>query len=301
MRRFLITLIGWLAMIASVASAGTFPLTDGSKIVGSPDAIVDKGVIFLLDGGDYSPRIEWSRFTPEALKELMAEARTDAERSLLEPLVENLPQEVAKRKEIIIKPIQTPDRPLRGGGIFALGGSPVGWFIILVLYGANLFAAYEVSIYRRQPLAIVCGLAAIPFFGVLSPIIYGAMPTQQPPPESPNETILAQDGPAAALAAAAASEGATTAPPEAGSSHRPPPRRRGRNLSFFNGGSFRSTAAFLKRNSRAFSGSFPARRRRTWCSRSRPVGGSSWDAESSASRPTNSTCKCSRMRPPRMR
>jgi hypothetical protein len=218
MRRFLITLIGWLAMIASVASAGTFPLTDGSKIVGSPDAIVDKGVIFLLDGGDYSPRIEWSRFTPEALKELMAEARTDAERSLLEPLVENLPQEVAKRKEIIIKPIQTPDRPLRGGGIFALGGSPVGWFIILVLYGANLFAAYEVSIYRRQPLAMVCGLAAIPFFGVLSPIIYGAMPTQQPPPESPNETILAQDGPAAALAAAAASEGATTAPPEAGSS-----------------------------------------------------------------------------------
>jgi hypothetical protein len=143
------------------------------------------------------------------LKELMAEAKNDAQRSLLEPLLENIPQEVAKRKEIVIKPIQTPDRPKHGSGIFALVGSPAGWLILVVLYGANLFAAYEVSIYRRQPLATVCGLAAIPFFGVLSPLIYGAMPTQRPPPESPAETAQApaQDGAAAAPEASAA-EGA---------------------------------------------------------------------------------------------
>jgi hypothetical protein len=172
-------------MIATVATAGTFPLTDGSKIVGTPDTIAEKGVIFLLEGGDYSPRVDWDKFTPEALKEMMAEAKTDTQRSLLQPMVENIPQEVAKRKEIVVKPIQTPDRPKRGTGIFGLLGSPVGWFIVFVLYGANLYAAYEVSIYRRQPLAMVCGLAAIPFLGVLSPIIYGAMPTQKPPPEAP--------------------------------------------------------------------------------------------------------------------
>jgi len=44
------------------------------------------------------------------------------------------------------------------------------------LYAANLFAAYEVAIYRVQSVATVCGLAAVPFFGVLSPIIYLAMP-----------------------------------------------------------------------------------------------------------------------------
>jgi len=202
MRRFVITLIGWLALFASVATAGTFPLTDGTKIVGTPDTIAEKGVIFQLEGGDYSPRIEWDRFAPDALRELMAEAKTETQKGMLQIMVDNLPQEVAKRKEIVVKPIQPPDRPKHGSGIFGLLGSPVGWFIALVLYGANLFAAYEVSVYRRQPLAMVCGLAAIPFFGVLSPIIYGAMPTQKPPPE-PLPEAPPQDGSAAATAATA--------------------------------------------------------------------------------------------------
>ncbi len=183
MRRIILTLFGGLAVAASVAMAGTFPLTDGAKIVGSPESIVDKGVVFQLDNGDYSPRIGWDKFTPEALKELMAEAKKDSERALLEPMVENLPQEVAKRKEIVIKPIQPPARPAHGSGISGLFGSPVGWMMLLVLYGANLFAAYEVCIFRRHPPAMVCGLAAIPFFGVLSTIVHGLMPTRPPPPE----------------------------------------------------------------------------------------------------------------------
>jgi hypothetical protein len=219
MRRIVIALICWAAMIAAVAIAGTFPLTDGTKIVGSPESITDKGVVFQLENGDYSPRLEWDKFTTEALKELMAEAKKDSERALLEPfepLVENLSPEAAKRKEIVIKPIQPPDRPKRGEGILALFGSPVGWMILLVLYGANLFAAYEVSVYRHQPPARVCGLAAIPFFGVLSPIIYGATPTQIPPPEI-LETAPVQEA-AASGPEGAASEGAPApaSAPEAG-------------------------------------------------------------------------------------
>ena len=202
MRRFVITLLfGWLAMIASVATAGTFPLNDGTKIVGTPDTIAEKGVIFLLEGGDYSPRVEWDKFTDEALRELLAEAKTEAQKDMLREMVDNLEQEVTKRKEIVVKPIQTPDRPKHGVGIIGLFGSPAGWFIMLVLYGANLFAAYEVSIYRRQPMAMVCGLAAIPFLGVLSPIIYGAMPTQRPPPE-PLPEAPPQEGVAAPVAGA---------------------------------------------------------------------------------------------------
>ncbi len=204
MRRIFITLICWTALIAPLAEAGTFPLTDGTKIVGSPESINDNGVVFQLESGDYSPRLTWDKFTPEALKELIAEAKKESERALLEPMAQSLPQEVAKRQEIVIKPIQTPERPKYGGGIIALFSSPVGWLLMVVLYGANLFAAYEVCIYRHQPPGRVCGLAAIPFFGVLSPIIYGSMPTQVPPPE-----ILASAPPHEA--AATASE-ATTAP-----------------------------------------------------------------------------------------
>jgi hypothetical protein len=60
----------------------------------------------------------------------------------------------------------------------AMFGSPVGLFILLVLYGANLYAAYEVAVYRGQPTSTVCGLAAIPFLGVLSPIVFIAMPNK---------------------------------------------------------------------------------------------------------------------------
>jgi hypothetical protein len=201
MRRFVITLIGWLAMIAA-ANAGTFPLTDGTKIVGTPDSIADKGVVFTLDNGEYSPRIEWDKFTSEALKELMAEAKTDNDRARLQPLIESIPTDVPKPKEVVVKPIQTPDRPKHGSGIFALFGSSVGWFILLVLYGANLFAAYEVCVYRHQPVATVCGLAAIPFFGVLSPIIYGAMPTQYPPAEPPSPAPVEEAAPPAEAATA---------------------------------------------------------------------------------------------------
>jgi hypothetical protein len=207
MRRIVITLIGWLALCAAVATAGTFPLTDGTKIVGTPDSIADKGVVFTLERGDYSPRIEWDKFTPEALQELLAEAKTDNDRARLGPLIASIPQEVAKAKEIVIKPIEQPARPKRGGGIFALFASPVGWLIMLVLYGANLFAAYEVCIYRHQPATLVCGLAAIPFFGVLSPIVYGAMPTRYPPPEAPAPEAPVEQ--AAAPAEPAAGESAS--------------------------------------------------------------------------------------------
>jgi hypothetical protein len=134
-------------------------------------------------------------------------------------MVDYLPQEAAKRKEIVVKPIQPPDRPKHGEGILALFGSPVGWMILLVLYGANLFAAMEVSIYRRQPAARVCGLAAIPFFGVLSPIIYGAMPTRIPPPEiletAPDQETAAA-GPENVVGEAAAAPGTAAPAPAAG-------------------------------------------------------------------------------------
>jgi hypothetical protein len=211
MRRIFITLAAFLAIGVAVATAGTFPLTDGTKIVGTIDSIADKGVVFNLESGDYSPRIEWGKFTPEALNELQAEAKTPVDKARLQPLIESIAQAPPKAKEITIKPVEPPPRPKHGVGIFGLFGSPVGWLILLALYGANLFAAYEVCIYRHHPAGTVCGLAAIPFFGVLSPIIYGAMPTRIPPPEEPVATAAQVEE--AAVAAAAEAQAASGAPP----------------------------------------------------------------------------------------
>jgi hypothetical protein len=140
--------------------------------------------------------------TPTALRELQAFAKSPNDKELLEPLVDNLPEAQVKRKELVVTPITPPARPTRNLGIFALFGSPVGWVILLILYGANLFAAYEVALYRFQRPATVCGLAAIPLFGVLSPIIYMAMPPNLKSPEAAAPPTAPSGGEPAPLSAA---------------------------------------------------------------------------------------------------
>jgi len=176
MRRFGIMLFCFLTFVSRTALAGSYTLTDGTRVEGEPISITENGVVFHTAEGTDLPRVIWDKFTQDTLRALLAQARTARDKAMIEPLIEEAPQEKAHRKEIIVKPIQVPDRPTTHVGIFAIFASPVGLTILLVLYAANLFAAYEVAAYRHRPLPTVCGLAAIPFFGVLSPIIFIAMP-----------------------------------------------------------------------------------------------------------------------------
>jgi hypothetical protein len=200
MRRFGIILVLWLVVATSVALAKSYPLTDGTTILGEPVSMNDEGVQFRLDDETVLPRTPWDKLTPAALLELNANAKSPREKALLAPLVDYLPQPPAERKEIVVKPITPPERPAKNLGLFALFASPVGLVILLILYGANLFAAYEVAIYRYQPVSTVCGLAAVPFFGVLSPIIFLAMPGRirpeaaGPAPTAPTAVIALAGG-----------------------------------------------------------------------------------------------------------
>jgi hypothetical protein len=209
MRWVAIILFCAMALTARLALGGTFPLTDGTKITGEAVSINEYGVQFKPEDGTSPPRTAWAELTPEALKELMAEAKTDHDRELIEPMLENQPQEV-KATEIVVKPIEEPARPSRNLGLTAMFGSPVGLFLLLVLYGANIFAAYEVAIYRHQAKQTVCGLAAIPLLGVLSPIIYIAMPPKIVAEESP--VVMEQPAEAAAAESAGEEPASPTSP-----------------------------------------------------------------------------------------
>lgn len=183
MRRFGLILICVLAIAAGTAAAGTYKLTDGTQIVGDPISLNENGVVFKQPDDTVLPRFSWDKLAPQALKALYAQAKTPHDRALLQPLVEDLPEDIAKLKDLVVKPVETPGRPTQHIGLFAIFGSSAGLMIVLVLYGANIFAAYEIALFRRQPISTVCGLAAVPFFGVLSPIIFIAMPAKAPPPE----------------------------------------------------------------------------------------------------------------------
>jgi hypothetical protein len=177
-----------MAFVSFTASAESYTLTDNTKIEGDPISETDNGVVFRASDGTDTDRIPWDKLTQDSIRALLANAKTEREKAMIAPLIEELPQERAQRKEIVVKPIELPpllsrpaqpqDRQRPHLGMMAVFASPVGLLILLILYGANIYAAYEVAIYRRQPLPTVCGLAAIPFLGVFSPIIFVAMPTR---------------------------------------------------------------------------------------------------------------------------
>jgi hypothetical protein len=141
-----------MAFVALTAAAGSYTLTDGTKLAGDPVSENENGVVLQTADGTDLERIPYDKFTQESVRALLAGAKTAREKAFIDPFIEELPQERAQRKEIVVKPIETPPRPTTHLGLMALFASPVGLTILLVLYGANLFAAYEVALFwRAQP------------------------------------------------------------------------------------------------------------------------------------------------------
>ena len=164
------------------ANAGSYALTDGSLVSGDPINYDQTGVLLKTGADSYLPRIAWGKFSDEALRQLRDDAKDPQQRAIVEPMIfDDIPSPVAKSRQITVKPIEAPARPSGHLGVLAVFTSPLGWVMVLILYGTNLFAAYEVAVFRHQPVPTVCGLAAIPLLGVASPIVFLALPARPGP------------------------------------------------------------------------------------------------------------------------
>lgn len=183
----LITLFGvaWIAgLFLSPAFAGSFPTVDGGVINGDVYAVKDEGVMIKSPDGTYLPKQTWDKFTQDGLKALLPEGKSAADRAIIESLIDDPPKTARAPKEIVVKPVAFPPRPSREHlGFLAMFSSPLGLMMILVLYAATILAGYEVAIYKDQPIGMVCGLAAIPVAGVLSPVAFFFLKTRPPAPE----------------------------------------------------------------------------------------------------------------------
>lgn len=193
MSRFSLIVFCALTLFCSAAFAATYTLTDGTQVSGEPDWSTAKetGVVFRPEGGAQASIIGWEKFSQESLRELVVQA-PDKAKEYIQPLVEELPDTRAKQREDRIadmnKRIKEPPKatlPKTNIGFGALFSSPIGLFMFFVIYVAQIFAAYEVAIFRNQPIGLVCGLAAVPFLGMLSPIVFIAMPTNLKVEEEP--------------------------------------------------------------------------------------------------------------------
>ena len=174
--RFLMAGALVFGLLTSQVHADAFKLASGETLTGEvlPTTANDQGVQVKIGEGDYQ-RVPWTSFYQEDLKNFSKNQRMEP---FVEPFIEVTQAEKIKRTEVNIKPPPKLERPARQSLLGAFSSSTLGVFVLLVLYAATVYAGYEVAIFRAQPPVLVCGLSAIPFLGLLAPIVFLSIPTR---------------------------------------------------------------------------------------------------------------------------
>ena len=155
-------------------AAATFTLNNGEVLDGEAIAPNAQGFIVKRPDGSLSPRVAWTNVTENTLKEFVKNPKI---KPFVEPFVETEePELVKKRVEIKPKPVPRLDRPDPKAGIGALFSSPLSLTLFLILYAANIYAAYEIAVFRNYPPGLVCGISAVA--PVLGPVVFLCVPTR---------------------------------------------------------------------------------------------------------------------------
>jgi hypothetical protein len=167
-----------LAMLVAMgAAAGEYRLANGNTLRGEIASADDEGLVVRLDIGGFSRREPWINFSQETLRELSSDPKLkEFVEPFVEPSLEQIQQAREKRK-IPVREVPTRlERPAEPPGFLAAFLSPIGLVLLVALLAANLYAAYEIALYRQQPVPVVCGVSFV--LPVLGPIIFLALPTR---------------------------------------------------------------------------------------------------------------------------
>ena len=194
-------LLGWFV---TTASAATFKLTDDKTVTGELlEAGSNDAAALIKTGNDTNERVPWANFSQDDLKEFKIKYASNRKIiDAVEPLIEVSVEEKAKVTRVEIKPtdpvveaMQKARLEPKQSVIGSLFKSGLGIFLICLIYAANVYAGYEVGIFRSQPVALTAGLAAIPLLGVISNIVFLSMPSRAEKKleeERAQETVIAE-------------------------------------------------------------------------------------------------------------
>ena len=182
----LIMLSSWLASQMPQGDSGVgpaevvkeFKLTNGDVLRGEVGSMNEDGLVVRLAIGGFSDRISWTKLTQETLKKL---ATNPGAREYVEPFIEIPPEIKArqrpKKREFHPKAVPRVELPAGKTDFMATVSSPLNLAALGLLFAANLFAAYEVAVYRNRPIALVCGLSVV--LPVIGPGIFLALPNRE--------------------------------------------------------------------------------------------------------------------------
>lgn len=182
MRKFLILLSLWLGLTVSVFAAETLTLTltDGTSVTGDIVKFDDNGMMIHTTAETYtSMTIQWARFSQDSLKQLAKNSKLQA---YVEPFIEPTESARPQKAAIQIKEVTRLKRPVNPSIFGGIVASSVGKFILLVIYLANLYAAYEIAAVRGKPVGVVVGLSAV--LPLIGPVFFLAQKIKtEPEPE----------------------------------------------------------------------------------------------------------------------
>ena len=169
MRKTLILLCVCLGVATRLFAADNFTLADGSSLSGDIVKFDDHDAMIHTSSDGYT-NIAWPQFSQDSLKQLAGNPKYAA---CAAPFIAPTASE-RTTKEIHVKyeqPVKLPEHPSVLGGLVS---SSLGLFILLVIYAANLYAAYEIAVVRGKPVGMVMGLSAV--LPIAGPVIFLAQP-----------------------------------------------------------------------------------------------------------------------------
>lgn len=138
---------------------------DGQSVQARPVAFKDTHIQLAIQGGGYT-NVAWGRLSQESLQRL---TNLPNYKAFATPFLDPRPMSTPAAPKITIKEVKRMERPGKGG----MMSSPVMWLMFLLVYAANIYAGYEIAIYRQRPPAVVCSVAAVA--PVVGPAIFLAM------------------------------------------------------------------------------------------------------------------------------
>jgi hypothetical protein len=162
----------WLCGLLVSARADSYQLADGSSVSGNIVTFNDNGIMLRMENDSYT-NLLWTKFSPDALVQL---GKNPKIKPLVEPFIEPPASARVKKPEITIQEVSRLDLPAKQSLLVAFFSSSVGFVILLLLYVANVYAAYEIAVLRAHPVGLVVGVSAV--LPILGPIIFLCTPTQ---------------------------------------------------------------------------------------------------------------------------
>lgn len=164
----------------AAAAADSFSLADGSTVSGAIVSFNDNGIIFRTGDDKYTDRMPWLKFSQDGLKKLAQNPKIDP---FVEPFI--IPAQVQRspKPEVKVQEVRRLDRSSPASLFGGLFSSSVGLVLLLLIYAANIYAGYEIALFRARPIGLVTGVAAV--LPIAGPITFLLFPDLRSAPAAP--------------------------------------------------------------------------------------------------------------------